>query len=283
MRRLRTLLIDPDGPAGTQVVESWSLFPNPERVVDSAMTVLDGAPVLVVTTMSADKLSLFAEKALRVYPLGGNRTRAGDAPIFAATTGANIWQETNPVVADLDRDGHDDLVLTYWKGLKNAIAAVEVYRGGDAPRFAKPRSMSFDVEGGERTAMEFGADLDGDGRPDLVLIANKELLVFPGAPSATAVEKPVETRPSRRIALPPDLPGGSGVVVAMGTEGFRFVKPAGGLGDPRLIDLDGDGRPEILFAGNGASGSGRVSILIVRGSSPLAATTFIPHDGSASR
>jgi hypothetical protein len=46
VRRLRTLLLDPDGPTAAQVVESWSLFPEPERVVDTGFSILDGAPVL---------------------------------------------------------------------------------------------------------------------------------------------------------------------------------------------------------------------------------------------
>jgi hypothetical protein len=269
-RRLRTLLLDPDGPAETRVVESWALFPEPERVVDSAFAMLNGSPVLIVTTTSAEKLSLLGEKALRVYPLGGDRTRAGDAPSFAATTGINLWQQANPAVVDLDRDGRDELVLAYWKGLKNSIAALEVYRGAAATGFAKPRTMSFDVENGEKGYLEFGADADGDGRPDLILLANKELLVFPGSAPDRAAEKPVETHPSRRIALPADLPGAHGISLSMEADGFQISRSAGGFGTPHLLDLDGDGRPEALFAGNGANGGGRVSIVFLRGSAALA-------------
>jgi hypothetical protein len=263
-RRLRTLLLDPDGPSGTRIVESWSLFPEPERVVDSALAMLHGSPVLIVTTTSAEKLSLLAEKALRVYPLGGDRTRAGDEPIFAATTGINLWQQAHPAVVDLDRDGRDDLALAYWKGLKNSIAAIEVYRGGVDHGFAKPRSMSFDVENGEKGFLEFGADADGDGRPDLILLANRELLVFPGTAPERAAERPVETRPSRRIPLMPDLPNAQGLSFSMGTDGFELHRSAGGLGTPHLIDLDGDGRPEAVFAGD-RENAGRVSVVFVRG------------------
>jgi len=277
-RRLRTLLIDPDGPPATQVVESWSLFPQPERVVDTAFSVLDGEPVLVVTTISAEKLSLLGEKWLRVFSLGGNRTRAGDPPIFAATTGINLWQATNPAIVDLDRDGRADLVLAYWKGLKNAIASLEVYRGAAGPRFAKARSMSFDVEGGDKGFMAFGPDADGDGRPDLILLAEKELVVFPGVDAKAAAEKPVETRPSRRVALPSDFPNASSDSISVGPGGFEFARAAGGLGSPHLVDLDGDGRPEALFAGNHGNGAGRLSIVAVRGESPLARSGTIPHE-----
>ena len=65
-RRLRTVLLDPDGPAGSQAVECWVLFPESERVVDSGFLILDGAPVLVVTTTSADKLSLNFSKRIGI-------------------------------------------------------------------------------------------------------------------------------------------------------------------------------------------------------------------------
>ncbi len=262
-RRLRTLFLDPDGPPETQSVESWALFPTPERVVDSAFAILNGSPVLIVTTTSADKLSLLGEKALRVYPLGGDRTRAGDAPLFAATTGINLWQVASPAVVDLDRDGRDDLVLSFWRGLKNSIAALEVYRG-TASSFEKPRSLSFDVEGGEKGFLEFGADLDGDGRPDLMLLANRELLVFPGSIPERAAQRPVETIPSRRIALP-ELPTAHRMTFSAGADGFQVQRVAGGLGTPHLLDLDGDGRAEALFAGDAANGGGRVTVVFVRG------------------
>lgn len=277
-RRLRIPLLDPDGPVATQLVESWALFPGPERVLETKCAVLDGAPVFIVTTISAEKLSVFGEKAIRVYPLSGNRTRAGDTPIFAATSGMNLWQGANPAVVDLDGDGRDDLVLSYWKGLKNSVATLEVYRGGIEPRFANARSMSFDVEGGEKEFLEFGGDADGDGRPDMIALAKGELLLFPGRDAAQAAEKPVATRPSRRIALPAGFPGASRTILSMGTEGLSFSREPVGLGNPHLLDLDGDHRPEVLFAGDDVGGAGRISIVGYRGSSPLAASDTIPRD-----
>lgn len=276
-RRLRTLLLDPDGPAETHVVESWALFPEPEHVVDSAFAMLHGSPVLIVTTTSADKLSLLGEKALRIYPLSGDRTRAGDAPLFAATTRINLWQQANPAIVDLDHDGRDDLVLAYWKGLQNSIAALEVYKGGAASGFAKPRSMSFDIDDGEKAFMEFGPDMDGDGRPDLILFAKRELLIFPGSAPDVAVGKPVASRASRRIPLAADLPRPRGRSMSMGLDGFQISRSSGGLGAPHFADLDGDGRPEAVFAGDGASG-GRASVVFFRGSSAVTSSATIPHE-----
>lgn len=268
-RRLRTMLVDPDGPAESQVVESWSNFPQAERVVDSAFFILDGAPVLIVTTTSADKLSLLGEKALRVFPLGGDRTRAGSNPVFAATTGINLWQRAVPAVVDLDRDGRGDLVLSYWKGLQNSIAALEVYRGDAQSGFSKSHSMSFDVDDGDKGFMEFGTDADGDGRPDLILLANHEMRVYPGEPPNHAVDKPVANSPSRRIALPADLPRADRSSIVLGLDGIGISRTPRGLGTPRFLDLDGDARADVVFAGNGDAG-GRFVLIFVRGSPAVA-------------
>ena len=264
-RRLRTLLLDPDGPAETRVIESWALFPEAERLVDREFALLRGSPVLILTTTSGDKLSLLGEKALRIYPLGGDRTRAGDAPMFAATTNINLWQEARPTIIDLDQDGRDDLVLAYWKGLKNAIAALEIYRGTAASGFGKSRSISFEVEGGKKGFLEFGADVDGDGRPDLILLAGSDLLVYPGTRADQAGDRPVESRPSRRVALPSDLGSEGSTELNLDLGGVALSRKRG-LGTPGLLDVDGDGRPEVVFAGNAQTGSGRVTIVFIKGS-----------------
>ena len=248
-RRLRTLLLDPDGPAESRVVESWALFPEPERVVDRDFAVLRGSPILIVTTTAADKLSILGEKALRIYPLGGDRTRAGDQPMFATTTNINLWQEVRPVVIDLDADGREDLVLGYWKGLKNSIVAFEVYRGTENGSFGKARSTSFDVDDGKRGVLEFGEDVDGDGRPDAVLRSGNDLLVFSGTPAARALEKPIETRPSRRIALGPGLPDSGRTELSMGLEGFAVSRRWGGLATSPLVDMDGAHEPRRFSPG----------------------------------
>ena len=277
VHRLRTFLLDPDGPAEPRVVESWGLFPGAERLVDREFLILDGAPVLVVTTTSAEKLSLLANKGLRIYRFSGDRTRSGNDPMFVATTDINLWQQAFPAAVDLDGDGRSDLVLPYWKGLKNSIASLEVYRGAESGGFAKARSMSFDVDGGDKGFMAFGADVDGDGRPDLVLLANKELLVYPGTPPDRSAKNPVATDPSRRIPLPTDLPKAERDSVSFGLEGLEISRSDSGLGTPHLLDVDGDGRPEVLFVGNG-EGGGRAIVVFVTGSSSRTGSSTLPAE-----
>jgi len=265
-RRLRTLLLDPDAPPEARSLDCWAQLPDPERVVDSGFVMVDGTPTLVIATTSAEKLSLFGEKGLRVYPLSTDRTRAGGAPSFAATTGINLWQQAIISAQDLDGDGHDDLALAYWKGLKDSIAALEIYPGGPKG-FSKSRTLTFEVPEGERHFLDFAGDADGDGRPDLLLFAAGELLVFPGAPAASALDKPVASKPSRRVPLPGRAASGE-TSVAIGLGGVQVSRRDAGFGAPHLVDLDGDGRREVLFGGT--MDGARVSILFVRGGAVLA-------------
>ena len=63
----------------------------------------------------------------------------------------------------------------------------------------------------------------------------------------------------------------------MGTEGIQISRSPGGLGTPRLSDLDGVGRPEVLFAGEGQAGAGRAIVVFVRGQDRLAlSSTIVP-------
>ena len=266
-RRLRTLLLDPDGPLDARSLECWAQLPEPERVVDSGFVTIDHVPTLVVATTSAEKLSLFGEKALRVYPLSADRTRLGGAASFAATTGINLWQQAIISAQDLDGDGHDDLALAYWKGLKDSIAALEIYPGGPKG-FSKSRTLTLDVAGGERHFLDFAGDADGDGRPDLLLFAAGELLVFPGAPAGSALDKPVATKPSRRIPLPGGRLSTGETSVEIGLGGFQISRRDPGFGLPHLVDLDADGRRDLLFGGT--SDGARVSIVFVRGAAAVA-------------
>jgi hypothetical protein len=264
--RVRTFLLDPDAPLESRSSECWGQFPERERLLDSGVALLDGNPVLIATSTAADKLSVFSGKNLRVFPLGPDRTRVGGAPSFAGETDINLWQRATPFVLDLDRDGRDDLVLGYWKGLTHDLVALEVHRRNPDGTFAKARTEEFQVDDAETEFLDFGRDLDGDGRPDLAILSGGALRVYAGADPERAVAKPVAEKPSRSIPLAPGTPGAHGPWMEFRLSSSSLVtgKSAPGLGDPRFVDLDGDGRDEILFVGSTISGSA-ASIVRIRG------------------
>jgi hypothetical protein len=258
--RLRSWLLAPEAPLTSRSSECWSKLPAPERVIDHAFFLLDGRPVLAVTTTPSDRLGLLAEKLLRVFPLGGDRTRAGVAPLFAAETRANLWQEVGFRAIDVNRDGRQDLVLSYWKGLKHGIAALDTYlRRPDGSFEPSPKRIELPVEEGDRSFLHYGTDLDGDDLADLMLVDRRMLLVFAGR-SGKAI---VAERPTLRAELPETLSRSDTVTtIGIGTGGVSRASAAGDLGHPHAIDLDHDGRSEVIFAGNQPDGRGRV--LVVR-------------------
>lgn len=283
-QRLRTTVVLPDAEPDDRTLESWLKLPNPERPLDMAFALLDGRPALVVLTISAEKLSLFGEKMLRIYRLAPDRTRTGLAPLLATTSGLNLWQAAYPIVLDLDHDGHDDLTIGYWKGLKNTIAALEVRHAEPDGTFAKPHTTEIEVEDGARGFLSFGLDADGDGRPDLILLTRKEALVFPGTGSAT--ERPVLKTPSRRVALPDGFAPPHSVSLDLGLGGFSVERLGATLGTPLPVDLDADGQVELVFAGNReAEGRGAVTVVAFRrpnggrtaAPSPLASRSAISY------
>jgi hypothetical protein len=178
-------VIDPSLPADRSTSECWSLLPGPERLMESAYVLINGRPALVVTTRSAVKLGLFAEKWVRVFFMQTDRTRRGLPPAAAFETRMNLWQAAHILMLDADHDGRDDLVLGYWKGLKNHHLVLDAYLQKEDGTFSdSARTTTFEVESADRSFLEYGHDLDGDARPDLVLLAGGRLLVFPASPKS---------------------------------------------------------------------------------------------------
>ncbi len=254
--RLRTLLLEP-GPGGaTQRTESWSRLPAPESVDSYRYVALDGRPALLVTT--AEGGSLFEKGKLRVFLLGADRSRSGTGPVLAVQTVSHRWQPAQPVVLDLDRDGHDDLVLLQPEGMLGGDMVVEAWFGRGNGRFETSSRKTF-LNELEAKAWSFGQDVTGDGLPDLVAAKGGQLVVFAGTPDP---RKEILDRRPRQIV---QIPGISemAVEVSLGTGGVgtRVLGPGSQLAGPRTEDLDGDGRPEVLLFDPSDQGRGRVTVV----------------------
>jgi hypothetical protein len=253
-QRLHTKLVEMSESGAARITESWSRLPAPEMVLERHFIMLDGRPLLLVTTKPADKLNLFGEKLLRLYPVERDLSRLGRDPLLATATRMNLWQSATPIVTDVDADGRTDLVLGYWKGLKDSRVVLDVYlRQEDGSFRDKPRTTAFNVEDGDRSFVEFGHDLDGDSRADL-LLRNESgtLLLFPSL-SSTNGKKLVSSTP-RRLPFGDELEAGASAEMVISVGGPPTISQILPVSRPRLVDLDRDDRMEMLLArpGNGA-------------------------------
>lgn len=261
--RLRTLLLDPSAAPGHRSVECWSKLPAREWLHDREYRALDGRASMIVTTSPASKLKIFGEKSLRLFLLEEDRTKAGRPPLLAVDIGASLWQPVAPALLDVNGDGRTDLVVAYWKGLKKDEVELDAFlRTGDGSFDPSPRETAVDAKDGDRTFIDYGRDLDGDGVADLLLIAGGKVLVFPGAKGASTGKDLVASTPRYALPLPPFGSSGGTLVASLGSDGVSAWAQRGQAGIPRPIDLDGDGRPEILLVLD--LSDGRSAIVIFR-------------------
>jgi len=115
----------------------------------------DGRPDLAIADISSNNLALLF-----------NTTPAGVAtPDFAAPVLLPAGRHPGAVtVADLNGDGRPDLVLSNESDGTVSVLLNTTARGAAAPSFAARR----DFAAGEEVCWTAVADLDGDGRPDIV-------------------------------------------------------------------------------------------------------------------
>jgi hypothetical protein len=248
-RRVKTDLFELGEGGTVQVTECWGRLPEEEDVLDHDFLALDGRPVLLLATKPANRLSLFGEKRLRLYPLERDRSRLGLAPLFQADSRMNLWQPAWPKMIDVNADGRDDLVIGYWKGLMDDRVVLDAYlRQEDGGFEVEPRNTAFDVKDGERSFVLHGADLDGDAHADLLIRDQNHLLMYRGTPfvkGAGLVAKSPLAVPLGSMSREPGY-----TEVRVDSSGDASITVSGGI-RPRLLDLDADGTPEVLMVRRG--------------------------------
>jgi len=151
-------------------------------------------------------------------------------------------------VADFDADGHADVA-----------AGNEIWHGPDFSRRTQFTPDRENPEGPSKTPYDpargysnffvmFAHDFDGDDRPDILSYD------LPGEPAVVFVNPGAEPGPWRRHALFDVADGES----------------------PGLVDLTGDGRPELAVQSSGPELGGRLGFAQIDWSQPLARATFRP-------
>jgi len=275
--RLKTFLIAPapagaaGGPGTARNAECWSRLAGPESVMEAAYVILDGRPALFVATRPADKLSIFGEKLLRLFLLDeADRSHTGTAPILETESHMNLWQRATPEIVDVDHDGRQDLVVGYWKGLKDSRVMLDVYlRQADQSFSRSPVSTGFDVIHGDRSMVAYGRDLDGDGTLDLMVRSADSLLIFPGNPASRGGRDLVLPVARWSITLPASENGDTDDVdfdLQFGSDGqeSKLSLSMDESSGPRPVDLDQDGVPEILSFVSGEGGTGQFQVIRLR-------------------
>jgi len=268
-QRLGTVLIDPLAAGDVVRTDVWSRLPGPERVLEAVCLLVDGRPALVVTTRPAHKLSFFGEKKLRLFFLDEkDRSRLGSAPALEVESRVNLWQRVFPAIVDVDADGREDLVLGYWKGLKDDRVVLDTYPAKPDGTFQRsPRTTAFDVEDADRGILGYGRDVDGDGTPDLILHAGGAMRIFRGDPGASRGKDLVGREPYASLPWPGgdgDMAWGDAFDIEVGDDdggGVRLIPPGAGFGTIRFVDLDGDGHAEMLGGRGTKDGLGRLVLI----------------------
>jgi hypothetical protein len=189
-------------------------FMNPASVAVADVNG-DGRPDLLVANDGAANVSVLL-----------NTTAPGAAvPSFSAATNFNVGSGPFSVVAaDVNGDGRPDLIVA-----NDGSGTVSVLLNTTAPGAAVPSfapAVNFAV--GSSPLSVAVADVNGDGRPDLVVarnLGNVSVLLNTTAPGATTPSFSAATN------------------IAAGDFAFSVA----------AVDVNGDGRPDLLLADGGSN------------------------------
>lgn len=155
-----------------------------------------------------------SRKRLRVFALVTEPGAPPRRPLLARELPARAWQDLTVRAGDFDGDGRDDLAIAAAEGLGGGDVTVTLFRGmGGGRLFAEPTEASYGV--GDRD-WQYG-DVDGDGRPDLVILGGGQLEVRAAAANGLPAKKPTLTTKIDGT----DLTSRRTVEVAIGTSGAR--------------------------------------------------------------
>lgn len=216
----------------------------------------------------------------------------GDGSLGNATSysfGMPSYEPRRLVAADVDGDGHVDIGAMDWPGI-----GARLFLGSGTGQFGAPLFIPYDQPG----AIAF-ADLQGDGRPDLVLLAEKgaaaylnhgtsnpfdarSVYDFGGTLSSVAGPRMADVNDDGQLdllAIGENSSPGDTVFTRLATGGGAFgpVSSYAALhaSQATLADLDNNARADLVLLGTGAQGYG-VQTLLNAGSGTLIPTAPVP-------
>jgi hypothetical protein len=196
----------------------------------------DGKPDIVATNFYDNTFSVY-----RNTSIPGN---ISFAPAVTFHTGSGPW---GIGIGDVDGDGKPDVIVPNYN-----TASVSIFRNTSSPgSISFANSVDFNTESQPQSVAL--CDLDGDGKPDLVVVDN--------ASASVSVLK--------NTSIPGTVSFASKVDFSTG------VHPTNGIA---IADIDGDGKPEVLVTNSDAN---NVSVLrnTISGSLP-APVLLSPSNGS---
>ncbi len=200
-------------------------LPGDEAIFDSRWLLLDGEPVLAITTMAARKISFRGQRALRVYRLSEDRTRRGAPPVWSLDTDDPELRPL-PSVRDIDGDGRDDFVLARQTKREFILDAYLQDENGAFARRAQSSRVAIPKKQGVLAHDERATD---DGSRELLVLTPRELRLYAASERSRRGARRYASEPSQTLFL---------------DEGS--VSPRPRPLRSRFVDLDGDGRPEAI-------------------------------------
>lgn len=203
----------------------------------------NNGPADLIANITCDEPPYCAPNPLAVLLGNGNGTFQPAQAGFSAGAGTVPYYVA---AADVNGDGKGDLLVTNRFACPSCYTgSVNVFLGNGDGTFQTPVSYP---AGGYGTEQVTTADVNGDGKPDLVVVSQLLCYIFANCPHGTV-----------------------GVLLGNGDGSFQPVVSydtgAQDAGSVAVADLNGDGKPDIVVADNEIvfSNPGMVGVLLNKG------------------